>query len=162
MARPSAKCSLQCLSRCLSLPNLRDSSFVFPGKLTVISRHCLECRAEEEINDGIGVFIRMGIDIGFFTSRASMMDSTMVSILATTTAVLELGTLIRSSTGSIDGWRVRSLGSLQRNFLLMKEPKSLWAAFDHSSSHEKNPGEENPGKNRKSKSFFPKASRSRF
>ena len=107
------------LSKRISLPNLRDSSFVFPGKLTVISRHCLECGAEVELVDGCDVFIRMGIDIGCFASRASRMDSTIVSILEITMALL--GNLVVLSVGSIDGWNMRDLGWLQRKNILGDE-----------------------------------------
>lgn len=96
------------LEKHMSLPNLRDSSFVFPGKLTVISRHGLERKLLEDVIDESGVFIRMGIDIGRYVRRASSIDSKMPSILATTVAVL--GISVMSRARSIDGWRMRDLG----------------------------------------------------
>lgn len=96
------------LQKRMSLPNLRDSSFVFPGKLTVISRHR---RPEEAVIDESGVFIRMGIDIAFFAIRASSMDSTIASIRVVTATVL--GAFDTSSVGSISSWRTRGLGWAQ-------------------------------------------------
>lgn len=60
-----------------------------------MSRHVFESWVAEKEVDLCGFFIRIGIDIGCLASRASRMDSTMLSILTITTAAV-LRTLVSS------------------------------------------------------------------
>lgn len=83
-----------------------------------MSRHGFESWVAEKEVGWSGFFIRIGIDIGCLASKASRMDSTMLSILAiTTAAVLEtlVPSIVESTVESIDdegevggngGWRL--------------------------------------------------------